>query len=985
MSLTGGISLAPLVVELKADIAGFKSDMSKAAALGVTEANSISKSLTNTAKVGEKLTSIGGNLTKFVSIPLAAVSAGAVSMALEFGNSFTKVSTLLDDGVVNFEDYKDAIIQGSNDSKVAIGDYTEAVYQSISAGVDQTEAIEFTTDAMDLARAGFTTGAASVDLLTTAINGYGLEASDATKISDMLIATQNAGKTTVDELASSMGKVIPIANSVNFGMEELSASYAQLTFNGIATAEAGTYLKSMLSELGKTGSDTDVALRELSGKGFAQLKAEGVPTADILNMLSQYAASSGKTLKDMFGSVEAGTAALVLASQDGAQYNEFLKKIEGSAGSTQAAIDKLNADPLEQLKGAINELKNAGIELGGAMAPAITEVADVISDLAHAFSGLSDEQQQFVVHAGLAVMAIGPLLSVAGTAVTTYTKVKPLIAGINAGLSSLGTASTVASAGTAAMASSTAAAGSAAATATASTAALTTEVAAAGAAATTTGAATGTLSSTISGILGPTVGTAAVAIGAFGAAIAGVAVAGVEAYTQLNAEVVPQVDIFTSKMDEANQSMVKNTGNTATAVQMAAGTYKTSMVEISEATKTAVTAYMTLDTEAQKSMMNLYLNSTTITQDIVTDMTTKYATMGQTINASLESDYNTRLTQLQGFFSESSSITAADQATTLTNLKTHLDTAKAENEQHQAQIAEILQRAADEHRSITQEEQKTIDGIQKEMKTSAITTLSETEAESAVILGRIKDNDGRITAEMASEHIKTLEDQRVKSVDAANLEYEEKIKIINQMKEEGTIATQEMADQMIADAGRQRDETISAAQATKDQGVTVLANSYDDLGNTVDTNTGNILTNWDRAKNWWAGWFPGHKDAIVDSNAESQIGVFQTAEWTWNGLVFEDKYATIYYSEVTGGTSGGGGGGGGVGSYYNGLNYVPYDGFKATLHKGERVLTEAENRDYTQGNTTDSKEINQQFVFNGNVDSPYQVARAAKKAIESII
>ncbi|MBC3901417.1 phage tail tape measure protein [Acetobacterium malicum] len=985
MSLTGGIELAPLVVELKADIAGFKSDMSKAAALGAAEANNISKSLTNTAKVGESLTKVGNTLTKFVSVPLAAVAAGSVAMALEFGNSFAKVSTLLDDGVVNFEDYKEAIIQGSSDSKVAIGDYTEAVYQSISAGVDQTKAIEFTTKAMDLARGGFTTGALAVDVLTTAINGYGLEASDATKISDMLIATQNAGKTTVDELAQSMGKVIPIANSVNFGMEELSASYAQLTFNGIATAEAGTYLKSMLSELGKTGSDTDVALRELSGKGFAQLKAEGVPTADILNMLSQYAASSGKTLKDMFGSVEAGTAALVLASQDGAQYNEFLAKIEGSAGSTQAAIDKLNADPLEQLKGAVNELKNAGIELGGAMAPAISEVASVISDLAHAFSGLSDEQQQFVVHAGLAVMAIGPLLSVAGTAVTTYTKVKPLIAGINAGLSSLGTASTVASAGTTAMAASTTAAGTAAATATASTAALTTEVAAAGAAATTTGAATSGLGSTISGILGGSAATATVAVAAFGAAIAGVAVAGVEAYTQLNAEVIPQVDIFTSKTDEANQAMAKNTGNTVTSMQMAAGTYKATTVEISEATKVAVTAYMNLDTEAQKSMMSLYLNSTTITQEIVTDMTTKYATMGQTINASLESDYNIRLTQLQGFFANSSSITAADQATTLANLKTHLDTAKAENEQHQAQIATILQTAADQHRSITQEEQKTIDGIQKEMKTSAITTLSETEAESAVILGRIKDNDGRITAEMASEHIKTLEDQRVKSVDAANLEYEEKIKIINQMKEEGTIATQEMADQMIADAGRQRDETISAAQATKDQGVTVLANSYDDLGNTVDTNTGNILTNWDRAKNWWSGWFPGHKDAIIDSNAESQIGVFQQAEWTWNGLVFKDKYATIYYSEVTGGTSGGGGGGGGIGSYYNGLNYVPYDGFKATLHKGERVLTEAENRDYTQGNTTDNKEINQEFIFYGNVESPYQVARAAKKAIESII
>ena len=98
-----------------------------------------------------------------------------------------------------------------------------------------------------------------------------------------------------------------------------------------------------------------------------------------------------------------------------------------------------------------------------------------------------------------------------------------------------------------------------------------------------------------------------------------------------------------------------------------------------------------------------------------------------------------------------------------------------------------------------------------------------------------------------------------------------------------------------------------------------------------------------------------------------------------------DAYIAQQNAGGGGGTGGGGGGGGGGGSYYNGLNYVPYDGFKATLHKGERVLTEAENRDYTQGNTTDNKEINQQFVFNGNVDSPYQVARAAKKAIENAI
>ena len=52
------------------------------------------------------------------------------------------------------------------------GEFSEAVYGSISAGVDQTKAIKFTTDAMKLAKGGFTDGAKAVDVMTTAINGY---------------------------------------------------------------------------------------------------------------------------------------------------------------------------------------------------------------------------------------------------------------------------------------------------------------------------------------------------------------------------------------------------------------------------------------------------------------------------------------------------------------------------------------------------------------------------------------------------------------------------------------------------------------------------------------------------------------------------------------------------------------------------------------------------------------------------------------------
>lgn len=377
--MAAGIELAPLVTKLKVDTEQFKRDMKNAAKLGKSEADSVEKSLSGLTRTGQTLGKVGSVLTKSVTLPIVGVGVATTKMAVDFESSFAKVSTLLDDGVVDFSEYKDSLISGSNETKVAVDEYSESVYQAISAGVDQTKAVEFTTEAMKLAKGGFTSGASAVDILTTAINGYNLSAEDATKLSDMLITTQNLGKTTVNELSSSMGKVIPIASSVNFGMNELSASYAQLTKNGIATAEAGTYLKQMLSELGKTGSTSDKALRELTGKGFAELKKEGVATSDILNMMSQYAEKNGMTLKDMFGSVEAGSAALVLAKGNGQEYNGMLDAMNKSAGATQSAFDKMDATPAEQLKGALNKLRNEGIKFGASFIPVITKVSEVLS------------------------------------------------------------------------------------------------------------------------------------------------------------------------------------------------------------------------------------------------------------------------------------------------------------------------------------------------------------------------------------------------------------------------------------------------------------------------------------------------------------------------------------------------------------------------------------------------------------------------------
>lgn len=72
------------------------------------------------------------------------------------------------------------------------------------------------------------------------------------------------------------------------------------------------------------------------------------------------------------------------------------------------------------------------------------------------------------------------------------------------------------------------------------------------------------------------------------------------------------------------------------------------------------------------------------------------------------------------------------------------------------------------------------------------------------------------------------------------------------------------------------------------------------------------------------------------------------------------------------------------GHHANGLDYVPYNGYIAELHKGERVLTKQENVRYNkgEGNTSGNGDT---FIFYNTQPDPYEYARQQKKAKRELL
>lgn len=303
----------------------------------------------------------------------------AIGEAVSAETSFAKVNTLLSENADRTKYYND-IKNASRSTGVVVSDLSEAVYSALSASVDEKSAVDFTQSAVKLAKGGFTETATAVDVLTTAINAYNLKADDAVRISDVLITTQNLGKTTVGELASSMGQTIPIANSAGTAIEDLAAQYAVMTKNGVATAESGTQIKAMLNELSAAGTNVSDTLKKLTGKSFEELQKSGMNTAEILNILKTNAEASGQKLSDMFGSVEAGAAALTIVKDGGTDFNNILLQMQNSAGATEKAYTTMANTTEERFNKLKNNLMIAMGEIGEKLLPTIEEFFEYIDE-----------------------------------------------------------------------------------------------------------------------------------------------------------------------------------------------------------------------------------------------------------------------------------------------------------------------------------------------------------------------------------------------------------------------------------------------------------------------------------------------------------------------------------------------------------------------------------------------------------------------------
>ncbi len=338
--MPSGFNVGTVYGEVKLETAGFNKSVSTINK-GQKDMTDKSKKTTSAFKGMWKQMAVGMGVTNLITSAFRKVSrqfSDTIKKGLEFGREWANVTTMLSISEKETGRLRGALL----DISPTLGDVTslaKGMYQVLSASIEPAKAIEFLGVAAKAAKAGLSEINVAVDALTTVINAYGMEAEEATNVSDIMFQTVKRGKLTFSELASSLGTVAPVAGTIGIKFEEVAAAIASLTRVGIPAATATMQLRQVFMAIIKPSDDALKTAKKLGIEWTTTaLRAKGL--GRFLLELKEKTQGNESAMASLVPNVRALTGVMALAGRASDGFKEDLILMADASGMADEAFEK---------------------------------------------------------------------------------------------------------------------------------------------------------------------------------------------------------------------------------------------------------------------------------------------------------------------------------------------------------------------------------------------------------------------------------------------------------------------------------------------------------------------------------------------------------------------------------------------------------------------------------------------------------------------
>jgi len=418
-------------------------------------AKGAAKSVKNVGKAADfssgKMEKMGRNMRRYVVLPLLAIGAASVKASLDINKSMANVSTLLDAPIEKVRELKGEVQNLSKDTGKSTTDLADGLYQTVSALGESAENMDQLKIAATAAVAGLAETSDAIGLLTAVGKGYNDTTKESLKrTSDLAFQTVKLGVTTFPELAASMGRVVPLAASLNTSQEELFGTMATLTGVTGNTSEVVTQLSSLYSDFLKPSEkmQNSLALINKENKEYnfqsVSMMVKTLGLQKSLALLGDTVDNDSDALAKMFKRKEGLLAAIPLLTTQSENYTNKLAAMEDAVGATDEAYRKqtegINKQGHEWEKTKQRMIVFAQ-RVGDRLLPVLDKLFDHLEPVLELIENMDEETMDSVIALGKMAIQFTVILSVVSKLNILFGGMNSLMGASTAAINGVGAAS----------------------------------------------------------------------------------------------------------------------------------------------------------------------------------------------------------------------------------------------------------------------------------------------------------------------------------------------------------------------------------------------------------------------------------------------------------------------------------------------------------------------------------------------------------------
>ena len=327
------------------------------------DSSGIEKGLSRLGSITAKGLKVATATIAGTSTALAGMATAAIKVGSDFEAGMSRVKAISGATGDEFEQLREQAIQLGADTAFSSSEAAQGMENLAAAGFETKEIMDAMPGLLDLAAASGEDLASSSDIAAATLRGFGLAASEAGHVADVLAENANRTNSSVAETGEAMKYIAPLARAAGIRMEETAAAIGIMANAGIQGSQAGTTLRGALSRLSKPTDDMQQAMDEL-GVSFYDSEGKMLSLADQVGMLQS--AMEGMTdeqknnyLVTLYGQ-EALSGMLALINEGPESLSDLTAAYEACDGSAKTAAETMQ----DNLKGAVEQLSGSAESLG---------------------------------------------------------------------------------------------------------------------------------------------------------------------------------------------------------------------------------------------------------------------------------------------------------------------------------------------------------------------------------------------------------------------------------------------------------------------------------------------------------------------------------------------------------------------------------------------------------------------------------------------